>query len=69
MTDAEFNSIVGNYIANHCNSLMEKVKPFPSEKVSETATAIYDTMQRLGDLYRGLQDYQNGNEETLIKLK
>ena len=40
MTDAEFNSIVGNYIANHCNSLMEKVKPFPSEKVSETATAI-----------------------------
>ena len=68
MTDAEFNSIVGNYIANHCNTLMEKVKPFPSEKVEETATAIYDTMQRLGDLYRGLQDYQNGNEETLKSL-
>lgn len=68
MTDAEFNSIVGNYIANHCNSLMEKVNPFPSEKVSETATAIYDTMQKLGDLYRGLQDYQNGNEETLKSL-
>lgn len=68
MTDAEFNSIVGNYIANHCNALMEKVKPFPSENVSETATAIYDTMQRLGDLYRGLQDYQNGNEETLKSL-
>lgn len=68
MTDAEFNSIVGNYIANHCNALIEKVKPFPSEKVSETATAIYDTMQRLGDLYRGLQDYQNGNEETLKSL-
>lgn len=68
MTDAEFNSIVGNYIANHCNALMEKVKPFPSEKVAETATAIYDTMQKLGDLYRALNDYKNGNEETLKSL-
>lgn len=69
MTDAEFNTIVANHIANHCNGLMEKIKPFPSEKVSETATAIYDTMQKLGDLYRALNDFMNGNEDSIKNLR
>lgn len=69
MLDAEINRIVANNIAQTCNELMEKTRPFPSEKLEECASSIYDAMQNLGELYRALQDYKKGNEQSLINLK
>lgn len=69
MNDAELNRIVANNIAQTCNELMEKTRPFPSEKLEECQSAIYSAMQSLGELYRALQDYNNGKEESLLKIK
>ena len=69
MNDAEINNIVANFIANNCNGLMEKARPFPSEKLEDVQSAVYETMQNLGNLYRALEDYRKGNEESLLKIK
>lgn len=67
MTDAELNNIVANHIANVCNKLHEQASPFPSEKLADVQDAVYEALQKLGALHRALVDYNDRQNDDLLK--